>query len=71
MAIKKYPVLVEGEVFLVWVLETDGVGQDFIDRVNAGMTSNPVIMDDPGIDDLRVGWTFDGTDWHPPVQQLL
>jgi hypothetical protein len=68
MAIKKYPVLVEGEVFLVWVLETDGVGQDFIDRVNAGMTSNPVIMDDPGIDDLRVGWTFDGTDWHPPVQ---
>jgi hypothetical protein len=68
MAIKKYPVLVEGEVFLVWVLETDGLGQDFIDRVNAGMTSNPVIMDDPGIDDLRVGWTFDGTDWHPPVQ---
>ena len=68
MAIKKYPVLVEGEVFLVWVLDTDGLGQDFIDRVNAGMTSNPVIMDDPGIDELRVGWTFDGTDWHPPVE---
>jgi hypothetical protein len=68
MAIKKYPVLVEGEVFLVWVLETDGLGQDFIDRVNAGMASNPVIMDDQGIDDLRVGWTIDGTDWHPPVQ---
>lgn len=68
MAIKKYPVLVEGEVFLVWVLETDGLGQDFMDRVNAGMTSNPVIMDDPGIDELRVGWTFDGTDWHPPVE---
>jgi hypothetical protein len=68
MAIKKYPVLVEGEVFLVWVLETDGLGQDFIDRVNAGMSSNPVIMDDQGIDELRIGWTFDGTDWHPPVE---
>lgn len=67
MAIKKYPVLVEGEVFLVWVLETDGLGQDFMDRVNAGMASNPVIMDDPGIEDLRIGWTFNGTEWRPPV----
>jgi hypothetical protein len=68
MAIKKYPVLVEGEVFLVWVLQTDGMGQDFIDRVNAGMASNPVIMDDPGIEDLKIGWTFDGENWHPPVR---
>ena len=68
MAIKKYPVLADGEVFLVWVLETDGLGPEFMERLAAGMASNPVIMDDPGIDDLKVGWTFDGTDWHPPVE---
>ena len=68
MPIKKYPVLVEGEVFLVWVLQTDGLGQDFMDRVNAGMASNPVIMEDPGIEDLAIGWTFDGENWHPPVR---
>lgn len=68
MTIKKYPVLVDGEVFLVWTLDVDGVNQTLMDRINAGMASNPVIMDDPGIEELKVGWTFDGTNWNPPAE---
>lgn len=68
MTIKKYPVLVDGEVFLVWTLDVDGVNQTLMDRINAGMASNPVIMDDPGIEELKVGWTFDGTNWNPPTE---
>jgi len=68
MTIKKYPVLVDGEVFLVWTLNVDGVNKTLMDRINAGMASNPVIMDDPGIEELKVGWTFDGTNWNPPTE---
>ena len=72
MSIRKYPVLAKNEegvleVFFVWALDS-AITPELAERVDAGMASDPVIMEASDIENLTPGWTFDGKAWKPPVE---
>lgn len=59
--------IAEGDVFFVAKFDTDQLPPDSpAQRILAGLLSNPVIIetDNP---DVEVGWTYDGTTFHPPA----
>lgn len=58
-------VIVEGEVFGKMTLPADDPNFELF---KAGILSNPVCIESTSYPMVDVGWTWDGTEFHPPVR---
>lgn len=69
MAIKKYAMVVEGDVFGLLTLEDDGNINPNGPRLAAGLSSDPKIVVVPDDSPVTHGWTWDGTNFYEPVEE--
>lgn len=63
--IKKFAFVTEGDVFSVLTIDTEDTTENSttINRILAGMMSNPIIVEVPDNVDVQTGWTWSGTEF--------
>lgn len=67
MATKIFAFLVEGEVFMKFIMDTETNVK--APMWVAGMQSNPTVVDITDIpENVDYGWTYDGTTFTPPAE---
>ncbi len=69
MARNKFVFVVEGDVFMTWSYDET---YPEAERWTAGLNSNPTIIDVSShqqINEVGIGWTWDGTNFSPPPSQ--
>jgi hypothetical protein len=67
MATRKFSWIAEGDVFGVFTVIEDQ-NPEVAQRLTAGLLSNPIVVETTGNDSVAAGWTYDGTDFHPPAE---
>jgi len=68
MSTRSFAYIVDGEVFLINDFWT---GQQRMAEISEALASNPQIVNctnDPNADIIGNNWTWDGTNFHPPVE---
>ena len=67
MAVQKFALIVEGEVFMLVAYDDT---YSLAGRWTAGLKSNPTIIDCTEIEqDPSNGWIWDGEIFQPPIEQ--
>ena len=69
MANQKFAIIVDGEVAATLAID-DEVQSDSLQRVIAAYMSDPKIIHIPNEEQhsgVVFGWTYDGSEFHPPV----
>jgi hypothetical protein len=62
---KTYAFIVDGDVFGTLYIPQNAPNYE---RLIAGLSSGPSIVDATGVDGVRFGWTFDGTNFVAPSE---
>lgn len=69
MAQKKYAMIVDSEVFAVFMFDTADIESNpNVARIIAGMSSNPTAVDASDVEGIAWGWTYDGTTFTQPSE---
>lgn len=66
MATRKFAWIAEGDVFGMFTI-IEEQNPTVAARLTAGLLSNPIVVEVTGNEDVKDGWTWDGTAFHPPV----
>lgn len=61
----QFAAIADGEVFGKITLPADDHNFELF---KAGMSSNPICIESTNFPMVEVGWTWDGTEFHPPVR---
>lgn len=68
MAIKKYALIVDNDVFGTIKFDDDPNHNVNGPRLAAGFSSNPIVIEVDADSDIEHGWTWNGTIFNPPGQ---
>lgn len=69
MPLKKFAGIVDGDVFTIFLIDSDYKGEDGEagERVIAGLQSAPIFVEIPSDLNVNINWTWDGESFIPPV----
>lgn len=62
---KVFALIVDGDVFGTLHLGPEAPNYD---RMVAGLSSSPIVVDASSVPNVQFGWTFDGTSFNPPAE---
>jgi hypothetical protein len=63
--IRTFAFIVEGDVIGTITIPLEAVNSQ---RLWAGLSSNPIVVESTDNPDVKHGWTFDGTNFIPPQE---
>ena len=65
MSIKKFAGIVEGDIFTIFVVDSEFQGEDGEAgaRIIAGLNSQPIFVEIPSDLNVSLGWKWDGTNF--------
>lgn len=66
---KKFAGIADGDVFTILTVDSEFAGLDGSagQRIIAGFLSEPKFVEIPDNSEITPGWTWDGTNFNPPV----
>jgi hypothetical protein len=68
MTWKRYAGVTGNDVFTIFSFDSDQTTNNYGPRMDAGMSSNPTFIQIPDGMDVLPGWSYNGTDFVPPVE---
>lgn len=66
MTIHRFAFIADGDVFSLFMVDSERAPEDS-GRIIAGMQSNPIVVEIGDDTPVNVGWTYDGKQFHGPV----
>lgn len=65
MSIKKFAGIVEGDIFTIFVVDSEFQGEngEAGERIIAGLNSQPTFVEIPSDLNVSLGWKWDGTNF--------